>query len=115
MRTDEHNNPTAFTTDIAKQGGLVLGTDYAQGAPFQDGAVTRYTAKLLGDPIALTIQVINRIGFYTSHGSPRWSYRDGTIGIPKALWDALTHQQMVLVIGVLYAHEGGTAMRGLFV
>lgn len=125
MRTDDHNNPTAFTTDVAKLGGLVLGTDYEVGAPFTvrgsgglgspgDRVDTFYTAKLLGDPIALTIQLINKIGFYTQHGSPRWSYKDGTIGIPRALWNALTHTQMVLVIGVLYSHEGGTAMKGLF-
>ena len=28
FRTDECNNPTALTTDIAKQGGLMLGKDY---------------------------------------------------------------------------------------
>lgn len=113
MRTDEHNNPTAFTTDIAKEAGLVLGTDYEAGRPFSvpgNTMKTYYTARILGDPIALTIKVIDTIGFYTSHGDIRWIY----IGIPKWIWDGLTREQKVKTIGFMYSHEGGTALKGLF-
>lgn len=103
-----------MTTDVAKSGGLVLGTDYAVGASFKVGELTLYTAKLLGDPIALTIRVMDKAGFYTKRGTPRWVYSDGPIGIPAKLWNALTHEQKVLTIGVLYAHEGGTTMMALF-
>ncbi len=114
MRTDENNNPTAFTTDVAQTGQLVLGADYEPGTPFTDGTVIRYTAKLLGDPIAVTIKLMDTAGFYTHAGAPRWRYSDGPIGIPHKLWQSLTTDQKALLIGILYEHEGGTAMRHLF-
>lgn len=46
MRTDRHSNPTAFTTDIAKQAGLVEGKDYSVGDAFGDNGQYN-TAKLL--------------------------------------------------------------------
>ena len=110
FRTDLNNNPTAFTTDIAKEAGLVLGKDYEQGDSFEAGTMTLYTAKLLGDPIAITIRVIDAIGFYTKAGAMRWSY----IAIPLTTWLSLTEPQMRDVIGFIYQREGGTAMRSLF-
>ena|SRR5579871_6431262 len=113
MRTDENNNPAAFTTAIAQQAGLVLGTDYVAGRPFPLSTPfgsTLVTAKLLGDPVAITIRVIDAIGYYTKAGSPRWTY----IALPKFVWDALTAEEKRNVIGFHYQHEGGTAMRGLF-
>jgi hypothetical protein len=110
MRTDDHKNPTAFTTDIAHQAGLVLGTDYQMGAPFKIGDRTYVTAKLIGDPIALTIKVITAIGFYTSHGAQRWTY----IALPKFLWEALSADQRRDVIGFMYRYEGGTKLKPLF-
>ena len=107
MRTDENNNPAAFTTDIARQAGLILGTDYETGTPFG----SYYTAKLLGDPIAITIQVIDKIGYYTATGALRWTY----IAIPKFIWLSLTYDEKKAVIAFHYSREGGTAMKGLFV
>lgn len=109
MRTDENNNPAAFTTDIAHQAGLVEGVDYEAGEPFPAPS-TLITAKLLGDPITLTIRVIDAIGYFTHAGTPRWTY----IAMPKFIWNALTLDQKRDVIGFHYQHEGGTAMRGLF-
>jgi hypothetical protein len=109
-RTDRNNNPTAFTTDIAKEAGLVLGTDYEVGEPFQDGKLTYYTAKLLGDPVALTIKVIDKIGFYTTIPYQMWTY----ITIPYELWLSLTQQQKEYTIGYMYSQEEGTMMKGLF-
>ena len=107
MRTDNNNNPAAFTTDIAKQAGLIYNVDYAVGDSFGAGL---FTARLLGDPIALTIQVIDAIGYYTKFGSQRWIY----IAMPKFIWNSLTYEQKRDVIGFHYQHEGGTEMKSLF-
>lgn len=109
MRTDEHNNPTAFTTDVAKAGGLVEGVDYVQGDPFKDNPHL-FTARILLNPIEVTIRLIDRAGFYTKAGAQRWTY----IAIPKWIWDGLTRDQKVRCIGDMYHHEGGTALRNLF-
>lgn len=109
MRTDLNNNPAAFTTDIARQAGLVEGTDWVSGTPFPAPS-TLVTAKLLGDPIAITIRVINAIGYRTHSGAPRWSY----ICLPRFVWGALTPDQKRDVVGYHYQNEGGTAMRALF-
>jgi hypothetical protein len=111
MRTDENNNPTAFTTDIAREAGLVLGVDYAQGQPFESGSHTYYTAKILpANPIPVTIRVIDAIGYKTKAGQERWTY----ICLPKWLWDSLTDDEQRDVIGYHYQWEGGTMMRHLF-
>lgn len=108
MRTDRHNNPTAFTTDIAKIAGLKEGVDYVQGDSFSGG---RYkTAKLLKDPISTTIKVIDKIGFQTQSGSPRWTY----INIPKKQWDNMSYSQKKQTIAKMYQHEGGSQLRNLF-
>jgi hypothetical protein len=125
-RTDRNNNPTAFTTDVAVEARLSLGVDYEPGDSFAylsailpplDSALYSalppliyYTAKLLGDPIATTIRVINAVTFYTKTGSPRWSY----IALPMFVWQALSSGSQRDVIGFMYEREGGTAMRGLF-
>jgi hypothetical protein len=114
MRTDRNNNPAAFTVDVAKQAGLVEGVDYVPGDPFEVGMEGRqqtyYTAHLLGDPVALTIRVIDAIGYFTANHVPRWSY----IALPKALWDGLTPGQKVWVVGYHYQQEGGLTMKSLF-
>lgn len=109
MRTDENRNPTAFTTDLAKEAGLVLGVDYEQGTQFPNG-VDLFTAKILGDPIKVTIKLLDEVGYYTKSGSLRWVY----IGIPDAAWGVLTPDTKRDVIGFQYRREGGTAMRNLF-
>ena len=110
MRTDEHRNPTAFTTDVARTAGLIEGVDYERGAPFQANGTTLYTAKLLLNPIETTLRVLDNAGFYTKHGAPRWVY----IGIPQFVWDTLDRAAKVRVIGFMYGHEGGTQMKALF-
>ena len=108
-RTDRHRNPAAFTTAIAQQAGLVRDVDYSIGDAFDEGGRFR-TARLIGDPVKLTIRVIDAIGFYTKQGRLRWVY----IGIPDWLWADSTDDQKRRVIGFMYQHEGGTEMRGLF-
>lgn len=109
MRTDDNRNPAAFTTDIARQAGLQLGVDYVDGSPFPSPS-TLVTAKLLGDPVAITIRVIDSIGYFTRNGQPRWVY----IALPRFVWQSLTDDQKRDVIGFHYQHEGGSAMRSLF-
>jgi hypothetical protein len=108
MRTDAHRNPTAFTTDLAKQAGLVEGKDYTVGEAFAEGRM--HTARLLGDPVQLTIRVIDSVGFYTKMGHQRWSY----IAMPTFVWDDLEPVLQKRVIGYMYSREGGTEMKELF-
>lgn len=110
MRTDNNNNPTAFTCDIAREAGLMQGVDYVLGDSFIVGETEYFTAKLLRDPIKLTIKVIDAISFYASSGSQRWSY----IGMPKFVWNVLSVDEMRDVIGFMYRMEGGIAMKNLF-
>lgn len=110
FRTDRNRNPTAFTIDVAHEGGLVLGTDYEAGDPFEAGGRTYYTAKLLDDPLMLTQKVLRIATFYTRLHQPRWSY----IAIPDFVWQILSPAQKVDVIGWMYEREAGTEMRGLF-
>lgn len=112
-RADRHNNPTAMITALAAQGGLVEGKDYLRGEPFQAGAITLYTAKMLGDSKTIldnTIQVINRAGFYNQAGAQRWAY----IAIPLFVWVGLTYDLKLQVIGFMYGREGGTELKSWF-
>jgi len=104
MRTDRHNNPTAFTTDVARLAGLREGVDYTRGDPFGGGQY--YTARLTGDPIATTIRVIDKIGFYTQAGKPRWTYIDQIPQIKN--WGSLSYADKASVIKQMYAREGGS-------
>lgn len=109
MRTDDNRNPSAFITDLARQAGLILGVDYEMGTSFP--APSRLvTAKLLGDPIEITIHLITKVGYYAKNGAPRWDY----IAMPSSLWRSLTYDQQRDVVGFHYLHEGGTTMRHLF-
>lgn len=111
FRTDEHNNPTAFTTALAAQAGLHLGTDYEQGASFWTLRGRLFTARLLGDPVELTLRVLDRVGFYTAGGALRWSY----VGIFLGVWVSMTRFQKIATISGMYAREGGVKMKLLIV
>jgi hypothetical protein len=100
MRTDRSNNPTAFTTDIARLAGLKEGTDYTKGDSFGGGKY--HTAKLIGDPVAKTIAVIDKIGFYTQSGKQRWTHT----AIPQSQWNSLNYNQKKQVIKQMYQKEG---------
>ena len=100
FRTDRHNNPTAFTVDIAKQAGLREGVDYESGDPFSHGV----TARILGDPIATTIRVIDKIGFYTRGGGQRWTHT----AMSRNDWNSLPYSEKSAVIAQMYKKEGGS-------
>lgn len=114
-RTDRHRNPAAFTTALAKQAALQYGVDYVQGEMFPGhetlpAGQRMYTAKILGDPIQVTIKLIDRVGYFTNEGRRRWSYID----VKKFIWRMLTWEQKRDIIGYHYRNEGGVAMRALF-
>lgn len=109
MRTDDNNNPAAFTIDIAYQAGLVYGSDFVNGTTFPFPS-TLITAKLIGDPISQTIRVIDTVGYRTKAGYPRWTY----ICLPDFVWRVLTFEQKRDVVGYHYQNEGGIAMKELF-
>lgn len=104
MRTDRNNNPTAMTTDAARTMGLVPGVDYVAGDPFPNNPNLR-TAKFLGDPIKTSIKAIDKGGFYTSTGKPRWTYLNNIAGIQN--WNQLSYNEKAKVIAQMYHHEGG--------
>lgn len=108
MRTDNNNNPAAVTTDVAAM-GLLKGVEYVEGDPFPQPSAL-ITARLIGDPVALTIKLIDKIGYYTRTGGPRWIY----IAVPAFIWNALAYEQKRDIVGFHYQHEGGVAMRSLF-
>lgn len=108
-RTDRNNNPTAFTTAIARQAGLTEGIDFIVGESFDNDK--QFTAKLLGDPIAITLRVIDKIGFVTKEGKPRWVY----INIFSLLWRTFSQEQRKLTVHEMYKNEGGTELEKLFV
>lgn len=108
MRTDRHNNPTAMTTDVAKNGGLIEGVDYVKGDPFTtESGKTLYTAKLLGDPIDTTIKAIDNMSFTTGSGKNRWNYTDQIPGANNEEWPNLSYEQKANVIKEMYKREGG--------
>ena len=110
FRTDDNNNPTAMTTEVALEGGLQYGPDFDHGTTFTSDRTYLTAMLVLGDPVPRTIRVIDKIGFYTKFGTMRWPY----IGMPKFLWDGLTEDQKRDVIGFMYQVEGGVTLRGLF-
>jgi hypothetical protein len=107
FRTDRHNNPTAMTTDVAAESGLVEGQDYVRGDRFvgSDGK-TYFTARLLGDPIETTIRAIDQGGMYTQSGRGRWRYLYRIPGARK--WIGLTREQKVAIVLLMYRMEGGS-------
>jgi len=111
-RADRHNNPTAFTTDLARQAGLMESVNYIQGDSFAvpNSNLVLYTAMLIGDPIPLTIRVINACGFFTAAGLQRWSY----IGMRKAIWNLLSTDAKTQIIHGMYREETGTQLEHLF-
>jgi len=100
MRTDRHNNPTAFTTDIARLAGLKEGVDYSKGDPFSGGKYN--TARLLKNPVDTTISVIDKIGFYTGAGKQRWTHT----AISKDQWDNMSYNQKKKIVQDMYQKEG---------
>lgn len=108
-RADRNHNPTALSVDLAHQAGLELGTDYARGDDFQADGHTYYTARLLHDPIWLTLRVIDKVGFFAG-SRHRWNY----IAIPPGVWGTFSRYQRILTVKSMYWSEGGTEMAQLF-
>ena len=113
-RADAHNNPTAFTVAIARQAGLKQHEEFTYGEvfpgvnfPAKDDEIT---ARLIGDPLEITIRVIDQVGFYTRGSQLRWNY----VAIPREVWLNLSPIFKAGVISGMYNREGGIEMRNLF-
>jgi hypothetical protein len=110
-RADRNNNPTAFTTDVAEEAGLVRGKDFNIGDPFQIGNEIYYTAHLLAqNPVPVTISVIDKITFNTKKGMTRWSY----INILPSLWNSLIYYEKRFIVAIMYHFEGGSKLDKYF-
>ena len=105
MRTDRNMNPTAFTTDIAKQAGLVEWVDYVKGDKFPWSS-NLYTAKLIGDPIETSIRVIDSIWFKTKWGQNRWTYTD-KLWLNNDTWAKMSPTDKATAIKKMYQQEWG--------
>lgn len=109
FRTDRNNNPTAMTTDVARSLGLVEGRDYIVGDKFP-GNSNLYTAKIIGDPIQVTIKGLDNAAqtgkgaFRTAGGKPRWSY----INMSDQEWLSKTPEQKAETVKTMYQREGGS-------
>lgn len=102
MRTDRHNNPTAFTTDVAKQAWLIEWKDYVRWGAFYNNP-NLFTARLLWDPIDTTIRVIDKIWFYTAS----WGQRRSHTAYTKQQWDSMDNNQKRAVVASMYQKEWG--------
>lgn len=108
QRTDKHNNLLAITTDVAKQAGVPyeVGEDF----PEDEGGDDYQTAILIGDPIDVAIDVIDRIGFFTQDDGMRWNH-EGTSREQYEQWQAdwpnMSRNEKIQVIATMYEREGG--------
>jgi len=93
-----------MTTDAARAMGLTPGVDYVSGDAFPNNP-NLHTAKFLGDPIQTTIKAIDKGGFYTASGKPRWSYLNDIPNVSN--WNNLDYNGKVQTIAEMYRHEGG--------
>jgi hypothetical protein len=103
MRTDRNMNPTAFTTDIAKQAWLVEWVDYVVGDKFPWSS-NLYTAKLIWDPIETSIRVIDSIWFKTKWGANRWTYTD-KLWLNNDTWSKMSPTDKATAIKKMYQQE----------
>jgi hypothetical protein len=84
--------------------GLVEGKDYVEGDPFDNGQY--HTAKLTGDPVAITIKAIDKGSFYTANGKQRWTHT----AIPQNQWDAMSYEEKKNIVKQMYQKEGNNGL-----
>jgi len=91
---------------------LEEGVDYEVGDAFpgSEGGNQFHTARILGNPVETTIEVIDKVGFLTQSGTPRWS----TPNISQEQWEALeaewstaSRERKIDIIEAIYKGEGG--------
>ena len=110
MRTERNNNPTAMTSDVARSLWWVEGVDYEVWDSWTNSkGQTYYTARLIGDPIQKTIELLDRAAeswrwaFYTKAGWQRWTYT----AMSDAQWLALDYDEKVNKVLDMLKHEWG--------
>lgn len=106
-RANRHNNPTAMTTDAAKDMGLVEGVDYVQGDPFtgSDGKVY-YTAKYLGNPVDTAIKAIDKGSFSRRGGGHRWDYIRNNKEMDER-WKTMSYTEKAAFVEEMRKYENG--------
>lgn len=108
MRTDRHSNPTAMTTDVAKQWWLVEWVDYEKWDAFPNNP-NIFTAKLLWNYVDNTIKVIDNIWFKTKSGKSRRTYTD-SLWLTNESWSKMSYSEKVAAVQKMYKQEGGSKL-----
>ena len=107
MRTERNNNPTAMITAYAKQLWWVEWVDYVQWDWWtNDEWKTYYTAKLIGDPIEKTIELLDRwvANNVKQNVFTAWSYRKD-LWMNNEKWSKLSHEEKQNVVLKMLQHE----------
>lgn len=108
-RTERNNNPTAMITDYAKMLWGVLWEDYEIGDSFLDSKWNKlYTAKLIGDPIEKTIELLDR---WLANWLPNifvwWSYAQ-ELWLNNNVWKNATDWEKRKIIEKMLKREWGS-------
>ncbi len=111
MRTERNNNPTAMITAYAKQLWGVEWVDYVQWDSFtstDENWVTHtyYTAKLIGDPMDKTIELIDR---WVANNAKQnvfsaWSYAKD-LWMTNEKWKNMSREEKEALILKMLQHE----------
>jgi len=111
MRTERNNNPTAMITAYAKQLWGIEWVDYVQWDSFtstDENWVTHtyYTAKLIGDPIDKTIELIDR---WVANNAKQnvfsaWSYAKD-LWMTNEKWKNMDREEKEALILKMLQHE----------
>ena len=111
-RTERNNNPTAMITAYAKELGGVLWEDYEIGDSFiwtdkNWNPITLYTARLIGDPVEKTIELLDR---WLANGMPNifkwWTYAS-ELWLNNNVWRNATEGEKRKIIEKMLKREWG--------
>lgn len=102
-RAGRHNNPTAFTTDVAKTAWLVEWVDYTKWDAFTwwDWR-TYYTANILGNAVDQTIKAIDN--YVARWAFPWWTYAS-KIGLTPQAWASADYNTKVWFLQKMQVEE----------
>jgi len=107
MRTERNNNPTAMITAYAKQLWWIEWVDYEVWDSWtNDKWQTYYTAKLIGDPIEKTIELLDRwvANNVKQNVFTAWTYRKD-LWMNNEKWSKLSHEEKQNVVLKMLQHE----------
>lgn len=108
MRTERNNNPTAMITDYAKMLWGVLWEDYEIGDSFiSESWATLYTAKLIGDPVEKTIELLDRWLAKWMNIFSGWSYA-ADLWLTNEVWANADEKKKREIVEKMLKHEWGS-------